>query len=162
MARITCCCCRHQWGLLFSNDDQLSQLIAQILVILSGYVIVDGLSVTLGGVVKGVGKQWLATPFVFFSYYAVGLPLAALFGFHFKWGVRGLCLGMLVGTAVHASCFFLLVRRLDWGSEAQKAAARVGNSKGTSETTESLIVDDQDKDEGDCEEDEEADVNTGM
>ncbi|KAL0044914.1 hypothetical protein WJX82_001888 [Trebouxia sp. C0006] len=152
---------RHQWGLLFSNDAQLSHLIAEILVILSGYVIVDGLSVVLGGVVKGVGKQALATPFVFFSYYAVGLPLAALFGFHLKWGVKGLCLGMLLGTAVHATCFFFLVWRLDWNLEAQKAAARVGISKRASETMEHLISHDQNKEQGDFEEDERMVESTG-
>jgi len=154
-------CCRHQWGLLFSNDAQLSHLIAEILVILSGYVIVDGLSVVLGGVVKGVGKQALATPFVFFSYYAVGLPLAALFGFHLKWGVKGLCLGMLLGTAVHATCFFFLVWRLDWSLEAQKAAARVGISKRAGETMEHLISHDQDKEQGGFEEDERMVESTG-
>ncbi|KAA6421094.1 MAG: hypothetical protein FRX49_09004 [Trebouxia sp. A1-2] len=152
---------RHQWGLLFSNDAQLSHLIAEILVILSGYVIVDGLSVVLGGVVKGVGKQAVATPFVFFSYYAVGLPLAALFGFQLKGGVKGLCLGMLLGTAVHATCFFFLVWRLDWSLEAQKAADRVGISKRAGETMEHLIAHDEDKEQGDLYEDERMVESTG-
>ncbi len=115
----------------------------------------------LGGVVKGVGKQAVATPFVFFSYYAVGLPLAALFGFHLKWGVKGLCLGMLLGTAVHATCFLFLVWRLDWGLEAQKAAARVGISKSAGETMEHLIAHDVDKQQGDLEEDERVVESTG-
>ena len=128
-----------------SNDGQLSALIAQILVILSVYVIADGLSNVLGGVVKGVGKQLLATPFVFFSYYAVGLPLAALFGFHLKWGVKGLCVGMLLGTVVHAACFLFLVWRMDWTLEAEKAAARVGLSKSDNDTEEPLLRDSTDK-----------------
>ena len=154
-------CCRHQWGLLFSNDAQLSCLIVVILVILSGYVIVNGLSVVLGGVFKGEGKQALATPFVFFGYYAVGLPLAALFGFHLKWGVKGLCLGMLLGTAVHATCFFFLVWRLDWSLEPQKAAARVGISKRAGKTMEYLISHDEDKEQGGFEEDERTVESTG-
>lgn len=136
---------RHQWGVLFSNDGQLSALIAQILVILSVYVIADGLSNVLGGVVKGVGKQLLATPFVFFSYYAVGLPLAALFGFHLKCGVKGLCVGMLLGTVVHSACFFFLVWRMDWTLEAEEAAARVGLSKTDNDTEEPLLRDSTDK-----------------
>ena len=148
-----CYGCRRQWGVLFSNDDQLRDLIAQIFVILSVYVIADGLSVVLGGVVKGVGKQLLATPFVFISYYAVGLPLAALFGFHLKWGVRGLCLGMLLGTVVHAACFFILVWRLDWNLEVAKTAARVGASSKVDETTESLIANDWTQNQNGLEED---------
>ena len=146
--------------MLFSNDAALSSLIAQVLIVLSGYVIFDGSSALLGGVVKGVGKQLIATPIVFFSYYAVGLPLAALFAFKLKWGVMGLCLGMLVGTAVHAICFFVLVWFMDWNLEAHKAAARV--SKRVGETMEGLIVDQQDKDEDDLEEEEREAENTGL
>lgn len=154
--------CRHQWGLLFSNDAKLSDLIAQVLVILTGYVIFDGVSAVLGGVVKGVGKQLLATPIVLFSYYVVGLPLAALFGFKLKWGVRGLCFGMLLGTAVHAVCFFILVWRMDWNLEAHKAAARVGVTKRVGETLQGLIVDQQGKDENEVEEEEQEVENTGQ
>ncbi|KAL3160354.1 hypothetical protein ABBQ32_010688 [Trebouxia sp. C0010 RCD-2024] len=153
---------RHQWGLLFSNDAKLSDLIAQVLVILTGYVIFDGVSAVLGGVVKGVGKQLLATPIVLFSYYVVGLPLAALFGFKLKWGVRGLCFGMLLGTAVHAVCFFILVWRMDWNLEAHKAAARVGVTKRVGETLQGLIVDQQGKDENEVEEEEQEVENTGQ
>ena len=141
------CHCRHQWGLLFSKDAILSDLIAQVLIILSGYVIFDGLSCVLGGVVKGVGKQLVATPIIFFSYYVVGLPLAALFAFKLKMGVRGLCLGMLVGTAVHAICFFILVWLVDWNLEAHKAAARVGATKEGDDVMESLVVSGQNGDE---------------
>ena len=155
-------CCRNQWGLLFSKDAVLSDLIAQVLVILTGYVIFDGLSCVLGGVVKGVGKQLHATPIIFFSYYAIGLPLAALFGFRMKMGVMGLCLGMLVGTAVHAVCFFVLVYCMDWNLEAHRAAARVGVTKEVGETMEGLIVDDQDKDEDDLHKEEQEVENAGL
>ena len=140
--------------MLFSNDAKLSSLIAQVLVILTGYVIFDGTSAMLGGVVKGVGKQLVATPIVFFSYYAVGLPLAARFAFRLKWGVRGLCLGMLVGTAVHAVCFFVLVWFMDWDLEAQKAATRVGLSKRVDESMEGLLDGQHDRCEDDLEEEE--------
>ena len=155
------CACRHQWGLLFSSDAKLSNLIAQVLLVLTGYVIFDGVSAVLGGVVKGVGKQLLATPIVFFSYYVVGLPLAALFAFKFNWGVMGLCFGMLLGTAVNAICYFFLVWCMDWDLEADKAAARVGVSKRVGETMEGLLVD-QGKDEDDLEEEEREVGNTGL
>ena len=156
---MTCiCCCRHQWGLLFSKDAVLSDLIAQVLVVLTGYVIFDGLSCVLGGVVKGVGKQLAATPIIFFSYYAIGLPLAVLFGFRMKMGVMGLCLGMLVGTAVHALCFFILVFRMDWSLEAHKAAARVGVTKEDSGIMEGLIVSREDKDVHNTLQDEQQEV----
>ena len=130
--------------MLFSKDAILSDLIAQLLVILTVYVIFDGLSSVMGGVVRGVGKQLMAFPIVFFSYYAVGLPLAALFGFKLKMEAHGLCLGLLVGTIVHAACFGILVWSMDWKLEAHRAAARVGTSKQGHAAMEGLLVHDED------------------
>lgn len=124
-----CFCCRNQWGALFSTDPELAALIAQTLTVLAFYIVLDGLSVVLGGVIRGAGKQLLASPCVIVSYYALGLPAAAFFAFKCGLGVRGLCLGTLLGTAVHAGSFYFLVWQLDWNLEAHRAAARVKGSK---------------------------------
>lgn len=120
---------RYQWGALFSNDPQLANLIAQTLTVLAFYIPLDGLSVVLGGVIRGAGKQLMAAPLVIISYYLVGLPAAALFAFKFGLGVRGLCMGTLLGTATHAGSFFFLVWKLDWKQESHRAAARVKGTK---------------------------------
>ncbi|KAL3136653.1 hypothetical protein ABBQ38_005894 [Trebouxia sp. C0009 RCD-2024] len=120
---------RNQWGALFSTDPELAALIAQTLTVLAFYIVLDGLSVVLGGVIRGAGKQLLASPCVIVSYYALGLPAAAFFAFKCGLGVRGLCLGTLLGTAVHAGSFYFLVWQLDWNLEAHRAAARVKGSK---------------------------------
>lgn len=144
---LVCFCCRNQWGALFSNDPELAALIAQTLTVLAFYIVLDGLSVVLGGVIRGAGKQLLASPCVIVSYYALGLPAAAFFAFKCGLGVRGLCLGTLLGTAVHASSFYFLVWRLDWNMEAHRAAARVKGSKivalQTILTTDACVSDDK-------------------
>ena len=122
-------CCRKQWGALFSTDPELAALIAQTLTVLAFYIPLDGLSVVLGGVIRGAGKQLLASPCVIVSYYALGLPAAAYFAFNLGLGVRGLCLGTLLGTVAHAGSFYFLVWKLDWNLEAHRAAARVKGSK---------------------------------
>ena len=114
---------------MFSTDPELAALIAQTLTVLAFYIVLDGLSVVLGGVIRGAGKQLVAAPCVILSYYALGLPAAAYFAFSLGLGVRGLCLGTLLGTVAHAGSFFFLVRKLDWSLEAHRAAARVRGSK---------------------------------
>ena len=122
-------CCRKQWGALFSTDPELAALIAQTLTVLAFYIPLDGFSVVLGGVIRGAGKQLLAAPCVIISYYALGLPAAAYFAFNLGLGVRGLCLGTLLGTAAHAGSFYFLVWKLDWNLEAHRAAARLKGQK---------------------------------
>ena len=114
---------------MFSTDPELAALIAQTLTVLAFYIPLDGLSVVLGGVIRGAGKQLLASPCVIVSYYALGLPAAAYLAFNLGLGVRGLCLGTLLGTFAHAGSFYFLVWKLDWNLEAHRAAARVKGSK---------------------------------
>ena len=106
-----CCGCRKQWGSIFSNDAQLSNLIAQTLVVLAFYIVFDGISAVLGGVIRGAGKQLVAAPFVLCSYYVLALPAAYLLAFGAKIGVVGLCVGTLLGTLAHACSFYILTLR---------------------------------------------------
>ena len=106
-----CCVRSKHWGNVFSNDPQLSSLIAQTLIVLAFYIVFDGLSAVLGGAIRGAGKQLLASPFVLGSYYILALPAAALLAFSAKIGVVGLCMGTLLGTFAHACSFYFLVWR---------------------------------------------------
>lgn len=82
----TICTCRHQWGSLFTSDPQLISVIGSVLVVLAFFVIFDGLSVALGGVVRGTGKQAIAAPCTLASYYLLGLPAAAVLAFPLNLG----------------------------------------------------------------------------
>lgn len=116
--------------MLFTSDQQLIAKVGQLLVVLAFYITFDGLSVVLGGAVRGAGKQGVAAPITLASYYLLGLPCAAVFAFAFGWGARGLCLGLLLGSAVMDSGFYYLMWRTDWELEAYKAAERAGVTKG--------------------------------
>lgn len=96
---------------MFSNDAQLSSLIAQTLIVLAFYIVFDGISAVLGGVIRGAGKQMLAAPFVLCSYYLLALPTSYLLAFGAKIGVIGLCIGTLLGTLAHACSFYILTLR---------------------------------------------------
>ena len=80
------CYCRHQWASLFTTDPHLITAIGAALTVLAFFVIFDGLSVALGGVVRGTGKQALAAPCTVASYYLLGLPAAAVLAFPLKLG----------------------------------------------------------------------------
>ena len=116
--------------MLFTSDAQLIAKVGQLLVVLAFYIAFDGLSVVLGGAVRGAGKQGVAAPITLASYYLFGLPCAAVFAFVFGWGATGLCLGLLLGSAVMDSGFYVLMWRTDWGLEADRAAERAGVTRG--------------------------------
>ena len=99
------CTCRHQWGSLFTSDPQLISVIGSVLVVLAFFVIFDGVSVALGGVVRGTGKQAAAAPCTLASYYLLGLPAAAVLAFPLK-----------LGDFCCLSFWFMLVCMVFWPS----------------------------------------------
>lgn len=105
---------RYAIGRIFTNDAAVVHLLGTLAYIFVAYIIADGLQTALTGVIKGAGKQYIAGPVVVFSYYGVAIPLSVLLaldmrGRGYNMGVKGLCIGTLVGTIVHMCCFAVVV-----------------------------------------------------
>lgn len=105
---------RYSIGRIFTDDEQVVRLVGSLAPIFAAYVISDGLQAALTGVIKGVGKQYIAGPIVVFSYYGVAIPMSTVLALDLNgrglgMGVSGLCIGTLVGTIVHMLCFMVVV-----------------------------------------------------
>lgn len=101
-------------GSIFSDDGDVIALVASLTPLIAAYIISDGQQACLTGVIKGVGKQGVGGPIVVFSYYAVAIPLSSYLaldmgGRGLGMGVKGLCIGTLVGTIVHMLLFAVVV-----------------------------------------------------
>ena len=114
---------RSQLGLMFTEDERVLIVVKTLFLVLSLYVIFDGIQSALTGVLKGMGRQALAAPVVLIAYYVIGLPLAATFGFAFGlgWGATGICIGTTVGVAAQMTAYMLIVGWTDWDAEAERA-----------------------------------------
>jgi MATE family multidrug resistance protein len=111
-------------GLIFTSNHAVIMAVSGLIPILAVYIVVDGLQTALTGILKGMGKQRLGGPIVLFSYFVVGLPISYLltfqpFGFGFKWGVHGLCMGTLAGTVAHMALYSGVIARTDWIKETE-------------------------------------------
>lgn len=82
----------------FSNDGDVKSAANHIIPFLSIFVIFDGLQGVCSGVLRGTGKQFIGAVTNVIAFYGLGLPLAWLFCFTLKIGVRGLFLGISCGT----------------------------------------------------------------
>ncbi len=63
------------------------------------------------------------------AFYIFALPLAAFLGFYCQWDVTGLFAGMGMGPFVQSILYGLLVLRLDWKKESNKAAELAGREE---------------------------------
>lgn len=115
---------RRKWGYVFTNSDEVVDLLSDLLLVLALYVVADGLQAVLTGVIRGLGKQLLGGPIVVFSYYAVGIPLSCYLCFYKNFGSKGLCIGTAVGTLVHAILYVVIVLFISWETEATVASTK--------------------------------------
>jgi MATE family multidrug resistance protein len=60
------------------------------------------------------------------GFYLVALPVAVALGFRARRGVEGLLAGLIVGATVSLAVLVVVIARMDWKAEADKARARAG------------------------------------
>ena len=117
---------KKHWGRLYTNDERIVRLVSALLVPLAVYTFFDGILCVATGVIRACGRQWIAGPVVFFSYYVVGIPLACWLSFGSPdIGAMGLVVGGTVGTIIHSVIILVLVQNTDWIGEVTRALERV-------------------------------------
>ncbi|KAM0946690.1 putative multi antimicrobial extrusion protein [Dioscorea sansibarensis] len=112
---------RRWWGGLFSHDEGVVKGVRKGLLFMA---LVEVFSIPLGvcgGVVRGTSRPWLGM-FSAGGFYVVGLPLAVVLCFKVGIGVEGLLLGFMGGCVSGFGLLCVVVARLDWVGEAEKAA----------------------------------------
>lgn len=73
------------------------------------------------GVIKGIGKQALATVAYLICFYLISIPASYLFCFNLGLGLRGLWIGLSVGLVILILALSLIVRKADWFRVARVA-----------------------------------------
>jgi MATE family multidrug resistance protein len=93
---------RHLLPALYTPDPAVQALAAGILPIAAAFQLFDGIQVTGGGVLRGMGRTRPAAVFNLVGYYGVALPLAWWWGLGTDLGLRGIWWGLAVGLALVA------------------------------------------------------------
>ncbi|EGU84260.1 hypothetical protein FOXB_05217 [Fusarium oxysporum f. sp. conglutinans Fo5176] len=121
---------RYQLPLLFTKDDDVIDLVAAVMPIVSVMQVFDGLAAGAHGLLRGIGKQSIGGPANIIAYYALSLPCSLALAFGLDWKLSGLWLGVTVGTMSVASIEYIYLLRTDWHKAAEEAALRNAAGKG--------------------------------
>lgn len=84
----------------------------------------DGVNASIGGMLRGIGRQEIGAKYNLLSYWGIGMPLAYMLGIPLGWGIAGLWTGLATCASVNGIIMFLVLRRVEWGLEVARANER--------------------------------------
>jgi len=116
---------RNVFGYLFSNDESVVQLVAQVMPLVASFQVADGLAGSCGGVLRGLGRQHLGAAFNILAYYILALPLGITLAFRAGYGLQGLWMGQVVALFIVGACEYAVVwLGTDWDYEVEQGNRR--------------------------------------
>ncbi|CAB4290364.1 unnamed protein product [Prunus armeniaca] len=68
------------------------------------------------------GKDWWLRSTWVVGYYIFGLPLGFLLGYKANLGVKGICGGMVCGTALQTLLLLIVLHRTLWNKEVEQSS----------------------------------------
>lgn len=136
---------------MFFTDQQIVQsCVIEVMPILSIVVVFDSLQCVCGGLVKGIGKQQIASISGIVSYYIIMQPICLFLAFKCKLGIDGLWIGCGIGQLACGLFYVGIIVSQNWQKvldEAQirikqemKDLSRVVESKDSSSTHKELFL----------------------
>ncbi|CAN6550803.1 unnamed protein product [Malus baccata var. baccata] len=127
---------RDKYPALFSSDSEVKALVKQLTPLLATCIVINNIQPVLSGVAIGAGWQAAVAYVNVTCYYVIGVPLGLIFGYKLDWGVRGIWIGMLVGTILQTCVLFIMVYKTNWNKEASKAEDRIKKWGGAANSKE--------------------------
>ncbi|XP_030632196.1 multidrug and toxin extrusion protein 1 [Chanos chanos] len=117
---------------VFSNDEQITQRVAKVMVLYAPFHLFDGISGATVNIVRGLGKQKIGAILTLTGFYGFGLPVGVTLMFAAKLGIVGLWTSLLISVILLSVFMSTLLIKLNW--EKATAEARVRAGLQTSET----------------------------
>lgn len=112
------------FGRLFNDDERVVRLVAEVMPYVALFQIADGLNGSCGGVLRGMGRQWVGALVNIVSYYCGALPGGIYLAFH-GWGLAGLWVGQCVALYLVGALEWVIVGKSKWGKEVERALQRL-------------------------------------
>ncbi|XP_058069600.1 protein DETOXIFICATION 33-like [Magnolia sinica] len=116
---------RTSFPALFTNDPKVMAEVSRISSFLALTIVLNSIQPVLSGVAVGAGWQAVVSYVNLGCYFLVGLSAAALLGYKFDLGVKGIWGGMLLGFVAQMIILSVITFRTDWNKEASLAHDRV-------------------------------------
>lgn len=126
---------RDQIPHMFTSQPGLLGSISTLLPFCIFFSFLDGHQCVLTGILIGIGKQGIAAPLTFVSYWVIAMPIGVTLAFgglgFAPRGLQGLWTGMLIGVTCHVLSFSITVLSVKWHKAAREARERALTEAGS-------------------------------
>ncbi|XP_071703051.1 protein DETOXIFICATION 56-like [Rutidosis leptorrhynchoides] len=119
---------RGKWGGLFSHDKGVLKGASNAMLWMGLLEVVNFPLAVCGGIVRGTARPWLGTYANISGFYALALPLGVILAFKVHMGLHGLLIGFIVGVLGCLSLLLILISKINWSEEADKAQRLAADS----------------------------------
>ncbi|KAL1295999.1 hypothetical protein HN51_056783 [Arachis hypogaea] len=117
--------CRHIYGYVFSNEEEVVDYVTVMAPLVCVSVILDSLQGVLAGIARGCGWQHLGVFVNLGAFYLCGIPAAAALAFWVNLKGKGLWIGIQVGAFVQTVLLATITSCINWEQQAIKARKRI-------------------------------------
>ncbi|RYR37193.1 hypothetical protein Ahy_A09g042121 isoform E [Arachis hypogaea] len=117
--------CRHIYGYVFSNEEEVVDYVTVMAPLVCVSVILDSLQGVLTGIARGCGWQHLGVFVNLGAFYLCGIPAAAALAFWVNLKGKGLWIGIQVGAFVQTVLLATITSCINWEQQAIKARKRI-------------------------------------
>ena len=126
-----------------NNNDDVAHLVSQLIPISCVFMMGDSIQATVGGVLRGLGRQKLVLLLNILGFWILAVPIGSLLTFQksIHLGVHGLWWGMVIGIYSSAILGIVLIKyRVNWSKEVEKSLRRISTRETTSATTAAEVA----------------------
>ncbi|CAL5211743.1 unnamed protein product [Lathyrus oleraceus] len=110
---------------MFTEGEEVAAAVSDLCPLLALAIVLNGIQPVLSGVAVGCGWQSFVAYVNVGCYYGIGIPLGSVLGFYFKFGAKGIWLGMLAGTVLQTIILVWTTFRTDWSKEVEESRKRL-------------------------------------
>ncbi|MEG1905224.1 MAG: MATE family efflux transporter [Bacteroidales bacterium] len=97
---------RNSIGLLFTNSQEVVELVALLVIPTLFYQVADGIQIGYANALRGIGDMKPMPYISFFSFFIVCLPVSYFMGIYLGWGAIGIWYGFPIALIIAAFLFY--------------------------------------------------------
>lgn len=116
---------RGRLSYLFTDSQDVAREVEKLSPLLAFSILMNSIQPVLSGVAVGAGWQSIVAYVNIGCYYLVGIPVGVVLGYVFKLQVKGVWVGMIIGTLVQTIVLLTITLKTDWNKQVLIAHQRV-------------------------------------